>query len=181
MAAKWLTSAARQRRCPSSRARTLPQCLALVGLRLPGRTRPDSSTLNASMTTMEQDTSNQASSNTSNAAASKPFPVTGESAPAANAPARQQPDSGAAASAAPVVEGLLKRVTQTAHDAVDGVAAKISSTVDGLQGSVSKVGDTRDEWVESAREAIRQHPFAAVGTAVLIGLALRSLASSRDR
>ncbi len=132
------------------------------------------------MTTMEQDTSNQAS-NTSNATASKPFPVAGQSTPATNAPARQQPDSGAAASAAPVVEGLLKRVTQTAHEAVDGVAAKISSTVDGLQGGVSKVGDTRDEWVESAREAIRQHPFAAIGTAVLIGLALRSLTSSRDR
>ena len=132
------------------------------------------------MTTMEQDTSNQAS-NTSNAAASKPFPVAGQSPQSTNAPARQQADSGAAASAAPVVEGLLKRVTQTAHDAVDGVAAKISSTVDGIQGGVSKVGDTRDEWVESAREAIRQHPFAAIGTAVLIGLALRSLTTSRDR
>ena len=128
------------------------------------------------MTTMEQDTSNQASSNTSNAAASKPFPVAGQATPA-----KPQPDSGAAASAAPVVDSLLKRVTQTAHEAVDGVAAKISSTVDGIQGGVSKVGDTRDEWVESAREAIRQHPFAAIGTAVLIGLALRSLTSSRDR
>ena len=132
------------------------------------------------MPIMEQDTSNQAS-NTSDATASKPFPVAGQTTPATNTPARQQPDAGAAASAAPVVEGLLKRVTQTAHEAVDGVAAKISSTVDGIQGSVSKVGDTRDEWIESAREAIRQHPFAAVGTAVLIGLALRSLASSRDR
>jgi ElaB/YqjD/DUF883 family membrane-anchored ribosome-binding protein len=132
---------------------------------------------------MEQDTQNQAS-NTADNTASKPFPVAGQQSTASSdapATARQQPDSGAAASAAPVVEGLLKRVTQTAHDAVDGVAARISSTVDGLQGSVSKVGDTRDEWVESAREAIRQHPFAAVGTAVLIGLALRSLTSSRER
>ena len=132
---------------------------------------------------MDQDTQNQAS-NTSSNTASKPFPVAGQQPTASsNTPAtgKQQPESGAAASAAPVVEGLLKRVTQTAHDAVDGVAAKISSTVDGLQGGVSKVGDTRDEWVESAREAIRQHPFAAVGTAVLIGLALRSLSSSRDR
>jgi ElaB/YqjD/DUF883 family membrane-anchored ribosome-binding protein len=134
---------------------------------------------------MEQDTQNQASSNTANSnTASKPFPVSGQQSTASsNTPStgKDQPDSGAAASAAPVVEGLLKRVTQTAHDAVDGVAARISSTVDGLQGGVSKVGDTRDEWVESAREAIRQHPFAAVGTAVLIGLALRSLSSSRER
>jgi ElaB/YqjD/DUF883 family membrane-anchored ribosome-binding protein len=132
---------------------------------------------------MEQDTQNQASNSASNTA-SKPFPVAGQTpAATSNTPAtgKQASDTGSAASAAPVVEGLLKRVTQTAHDAVDGVAAKISSTVDGIQGGVSKVGDTRDEWIESAREAIRQHPFAAVGTAVLIGLALRSLSSSRDR
>ncbi len=131
---------------------------------------------------MEQDT-NTPASNTTNNATTKPFPVSGQAAPASNAPAASQPssDSGAAASAAPVVDNLLKRVTQSAHDAVDGVAAKISSTVDGLQGGVSKVGDTRDEWLESAREAIRQHPFAAIGTAVLVGLALRSLSSSRDQ
>ena len=133
---------------------------------------------------MENDTRTQAS-NTSSDTASKPFPVSGQSGGGTNAPAtsqQQPPDSGAAASAAPVVEGLIKRVTQSAHDAVDGVAAKISTTVDGLQGGVSKVGDTRDEWLESAREAIRQHPFAAIGTAVLVGLALRSLSSSpRDR
>jgi len=35
--------------------------------------------------------------------------------------------------------------------------------------------------VESAREAIRQHPFAALGGAVLIGLALRSLMTTRER
>ena len=132
------------------------------------------------MTTMEQDTPNQAS-NSASAAAAKPFPVSGQATPSAPSPASSQPDSGAAASAAPVVDGLIKRVTQSAHDAVDGVAARISSTVDGLQGGVSKVGDTRDEWIESAREAIRQNPFAAIGTAVLIGLALRSLTSSRDR
>ncbi|MFL6697024.1 MAG: hypothetical protein ACJ8GJ_07620 [Vitreoscilla sp.] len=132
---------------------------------------------------MENDSQTQ-TSNTSSDTASKPFPVSGQSGGGTNAtaPSQQQPDSGAAASAAPVVEGLIKRVTQSAHDAVDGVAAKISSTVDGLQGGVSKVGDTRDEWLESAREAIRQHPFAAIGTAVLIGLALRGLSSSpRDR
>ncbi len=132
---------------------------------------------------MENDSQTQ-TSNTSSDTASKPFPVSGQSGAGTTPPStsQQQPDSGAAASAAPVVEGLIKRVTQSAHDAVDGVAAKISSTVDGLQGGVSKVGDTRDEWLESAREAVRQHPFAAIGTAVLIGLALRSLSSSpRDR
>jgi hypothetical protein len=123
---------------------------------------------------------------TTNEAASggpTPFPVAGQAASAtasgAAAEARSH-DPGAAAAAAPAVHDLLDRVTQRAHDAVDGVSNRISSTLDGLQGGVSSVGDTRDAWLESAREAIRQHPFAALGGAVLVGLALRSVLSSRD-
>ena len=85
----------------------------------------------------------------------------------------------AAAAAAPIVDRLLKRATSSAHDAVDSVAAKVGSIADGLQGGVSKVGDTRDEWIESARDAIRQHPFAAVAGALVIGAALLSLNPSR--
>ena len=82
--------------------------------------------------------------------------------------------------AAPVGDGLIKRVTQGAHDAVDDFAAKVSSLTDGLQGGIDKVGDTRDEWIASARDAIRQHPFAAVAGALVVGAALLSLRSSRD-
>ena len=66
-----------------------------------------------------------------------------------------------------------------AASVVDGVAAKVSSVTDGLKGGVDKVGDTRDEWIESAREVIRQHPFAAVAGALVIGAALPSLRSAR--
>ena len=135
---------------------------------------------------MEQTTT--APSYTTNEAASgnaKPFPVSGQAASAtasgAAAEALGHDPGGAAAAAAPAAHNLLDRVTQRAHAAVDGVSSRISSTLDGLQGGVSNVGDTRDEWVESAREAIRQHPFAALGGAVLIGLALRSLMTSRER
>ena len=106
----------------------------------------------------------------SNAESATPFPDSNSAAHAADADAK---------AAAPVVEGLIKRVTQSAHDAVDSVAAKVSAVNDGLQGGVDKVGETRDEWIESAREAIRQHPFAAVAGAALIGAALLSLRSAR--
>jgi plasmid stabilization system protein ParE len=79
----------------------------------------------------------------------------------------------------PVVDQLIKRATSGAHDAVDSMAAKVTSLADGLQGGVSKVGDTRDKWIESARDAIRQHPFAAVAGSIVIGAALLSLSSSR--
>jgi hypothetical protein len=106
-----------------------------------------------------------------------PFPV----ADAAPSPKATTPDNKAnAAAAAPLADGLIKRVTQSAHDAVDTVAAKVSAVADGLQGGVDQAGDTRDEWLESARDAIRQHPFAAVAGAIVIGAALLSLRSSRD-
>ena len=112
-----------------------------------------------------------------------PFPASnaanGETKPTpANADTRSNPTD-AAAAAAPIVDRLLKRATSSAHDAVDSVAAKVGSIADGLQGGVSRVGDTRDEWIESARDAIRQHPFAAVAGALVIGAALLSLNSSR--
>ena len=106
-----------------------------------------------------------------------PFPV----ADAAPSPKAPTPDGQAdAATAAPLPDGLIKRVTQSAHAAVDTVAAKVSAVADGLQGGVDKAGDTRDEWLESARDAIRQHPFAAVAGALVIGAALLSLRSPRD-
>src|ERR1700756_1589482 len=132
---------------------------------------------------MEQNTESQATNPTNGGSADvKPFPVSGQAAPAPSGSAKtQQADSNADTdtAAAPGVDGLIKRAAQRAHEAVDGVAARLSSTVDGLQGSVSKAGDTRDEWLESAREAIRQHPFAAVAGALVIGAALSSLSSSR--
>ena len=138
---------------------------------------------------MEQTTANP--SYTTNEAASgeaTPFPVSGQAASATAsatasgaADAARRHDPSAAAAAAPAAHSLLDRVTRRAHEAVDGVSSRISSTIDGLQGGVSNVGDTRDEWLESAREAVRQHPFAAIGGAVLVGLALHSLMSSRDR
>jgi len=111
-----------------------------------------------------------ASNPPSNTESAAPFPDSNSAAHAAGADAK---------AAAPVVDGLIKRVTQSAHDAVDNVAAKVSAVTDGLQGGVDKVGETRDEWIESARDAIRQHPFAAIAGAALIGAALLSLRSSR--
>ena len=81
----------------------------------------------------------------------------------------------------PVVDKLLDRATQGVHDTVDSVAAKVSSAVDGVQGGVAKAGDTRDEWIASARDAIREHPFAAIAAALLVGAAALSLLSSHDR
>lgn len=127
-------------------------------------------------------TTSSTTTNPTSSSGSTPFPTdaTKPATPvnASNDTAVAKPADAKAAT--PIVDGLIKRVTQSAHDAVDSVAAKVSSVTDGLQGGVDKVGDTRDEWLESARDAIRQHPFAAVAGALVIGAALLSLRSSRD-
>ena len=114
--------------------------------------------------------------NTPTTTPATPFPAASNGTAPASANTGKPADA-----AAPIVDRLIKRATSSAHDAVDSVAAKVSSLTDGLQGGVDKVGDTRDEWIASAREAIRQHPFAAIAGALVVGAALLSLSSSRDR
>lgn len=162
-----------QRECPQ--ARTL-----LHSALLHGRFGLPPQPFNTIVTSlMEATTPAQGNPSTSTTPSSvKPLP-SGDRSAASQA---SSPDATAAmASAAPAADSLLKRVAQGAHDAVDAVADRLSSTAEGVQGSLDKAGESRDEWMETAPEAIRQHPFAAVGTAVLIGLALRSLSASRDR
>lgn len=120
-----------------------------------------------------------------------PFPMSngeaGATRPAASTPAGTSSDEAstvdkvadAAAAAVPVMDRLIKQATTSAHDAIDSLASKASSLAGGLQGSVSKAGDTRDEWIDSARDAIRQHPFATVAGALVVGAALLSLSRSR--
>ena len=119
--------------------------------------------------------------------------------------ASQPSNSGATSGAQRPAGGeTLARVVQGAHAAVDGTAAKVAPVIDGvqakvdgvrhavdsardtvangqqsLQDGVDKLVDTKDEWIGAARTAIREHPFAAVATALLIGAAYVSLGSSR--
>jgi hypothetical protein len=81
---------------------------------------------------------------------------------------------------APVADDLIERARQGAHETVDNVADKLLTAAQGVQDSVSKAGNARDAWLDSARDAIRQHPIVAVAGALLIGAAVSSLTSSRD-
>ncbi len=128
---------------------------------------------------MDNTTSPTSTTNGPASAPVTPFPASSGAKPASTSDASDTSATATKPADAPAVDRLIKRVTSSAHDAVDSVAAKVSSVADGLQGGVSKVGDTRDEWIESARDAIRQHPFAAVAGALVIGAALLSLNSSR--
>lgn len=139
---------------------------------------------------MDNTTAPTTNSNASNAPAT-PFPVSNGdggvkaavtgAADKASATASKAVDAAAdvAAAGVPVMDRLIKQATTTAHDAIDSLSSKASSLAGGLQGGVDKASDTKDEWIESARDAIRQHPFATVAGALVIGAALLSLRSSR--
>lgn len=111
--------------------------------------------------------------------AAKPAAPANSGTPSASGDANPTTAKVADAAAVPVLDRLIKQATTGAHDAIDGFSSKAAALAGGLQGSVSKAGDTRDEWIESARDAIRQHPFATVAGALLVGAALLSLSSSR--
>lgn len=131
-------------------------------------------------TTLPSDTVNAAI-----ATPATPFPASndtdaaGRSSTPGNAREAQASTPADTAAAAPLADRLVRRAASSAHAAVDSVAARLSSLSEGLHGRASNVSDARDEWTESAREAIRQHPLATVAGALVIGAALVSLMSSR--
>ena len=95
---------------------------------------------------------------------------------------------GSMSSSAPVggKPDLMERVVRGAHETVDKLADKAKPQLQRLQegaGSASdllhhRVDQARelsDEWADSLRTTVREHPLAAVGTALAIGLIIARL------
>jgi ElaB/YqjD/DUF883 family membrane-anchored ribosome-binding protein len=78
---------------------------------------------------------------------------------------------------------MVERAANSAHQAVDRVAAKVNPAVervraaaagstDTLTAKLDDLGTLRDEWTESARAYVRERPMTAIGVAVLAGFLL---------
>lgn len=100
----------------------------------------------------------------------------------------QNPSQASDAAAPGAATELLGRVVQGAHDTVDRLAAQAAPHVQRLQDGVAQTGDTLkaradqasamgDEWADSLRTTVREHPLAAVATALAVGLVLARLTS----
>ena len=87
------------------------------------------------------------------------------------------------AASAPQGDDVFGRVVQGAHETIDRLAESAAPHVHKLQESVASAGDQlhlradqarelRDEWAESLRCTVREHPLAAVATAVAVGVLL---------
>ena len=81
---------------------------------------------------------------------------------------------------------VVDRLARTAHSAVDRVADGASSAVgrvrSGVSDALSTVSDkvqglssSRDEWMDSSRQQVRDHPFAAVGIGLAAGFLIARL------
>jgi ElaB/YqjD/DUF883 family membrane-anchored ribosome-binding protein len=65
----------------------------------------------------------------------------------------------------------IERVTGGAHQAVDRVAS-VAATATNRMGELATA---KDEWIDTARGYVREHPLAALGIAVSIGYLLSRL------
>lgn len=84
---------------------------------------------------------------------------------------------------------MVDRMAQSAHSAVDRVADTASSAVgrvrSGVTDTLSNVGDrmhglasSRDQWIDSGRQTVRDHPLAAIGIGLAAGYLIARLLRS---
>jgi len=83
---------------------------------------------------------------------------------------------------------LLERAVQGAHETVDRLAESVAPTVDHLTSAVEDAGDALNakavdvmalqrEWTAALRDAVRDHPIAAVLTAAAVGVLVSKMVS----
>lgn len=84
---------------------------------------------------------------------------------------------------------VVDRVAQSAHEAIDRVAAKAGPAMEKVRGSASsykeqlhakadQFGAMEEQWLESARGYVREHPFTALAIAAAAGMLIAKMTSS---
>lgn len=75
---------------------------------------------------------------------------------------------------------LLNRVVQGAHETIDRLAETAAPHVERLEqnlgGASDKLHEQADEWTDTLRTTVREHPLAAVGAALALGMLVARLA-----
>jgi ElaB/YqjD/DUF883 family membrane-anchored ribosome-binding protein len=73
----------------------------------------------------------------------------------------------------------LSRLSETAQDTMGRVTQAASQAASRLSERGHELYVMQDEYVESARSYVRQHPIAAIGIAIAVGLLISRLTSRR--
>jgi hypothetical protein len=131
-------------------------------------------------------------------------PSSSNDLPGASAPLGQESWVAARPSSAtplrPAGGETLARAASGAHRAVDSTVEKVAPVIDAvhdkvesakasvqgakdqankLRGDVQQARDAAAEWIGAARDAVREHPLAAMAGAFLVGIAIVSVTSNR--
>ena len=76
--------------------------------------------------------------------------------------------------------------SQTAHQAVDraaeaatAAAGRLGEHVEALTARGEELFEMKDQWIDGAREYVREHPFQALGIAVAAGYILSMMMRSK--
>ena len=73
----------------------------------------------------------------------------------------------------------LSRLSDTAQQTMGRVSEAASQAASRLSDRGHALYDMRSEYIETARTYVRQHPMAAIGIAIAIGLLISRLTSRR--
>ena len=74
----------------------------------------------------------------------------------------------------------VERASSTAHEAVDRVTQAASQYAERFGETAEQWLEMKDNWVEGARDYVREHPIAALGIAAAAGYLLHMITRSRD-
>ena len=136
---------------------------------------------------------------TSTSNTGSPFPTSGsmgespssmDTGMGTGASAGSMPGSDSLGSTGVSTDRTLERLVQGAHQAVDSLAAKAGPAVERLKSSMGTASESmheradqlnamQEEWIESARATVREHPLASLAAAVAVGMLISRLTSSR--
>ena len=74
----------------------------------------------------------------------------------------------------------IERASSSAHEAVDRVTQAASQYAERFGETAEQWLEMKDNWVEGARDYVREHPIAALGIAAAAGYLLHMITRSRD-
>ena len=95
-----------------------------------------------------------------------------------DAPARVSSDAPIVDRIARSAHGAVDRAADTAGSAVGRVRDGVTDTLGALGDKVQELASSRDDWVDSCRQSVRDHPLSAVGLGLAAGYLIARLLRS---
>jgi ElaB/YqjD/DUF883 family membrane-anchored ribosome-binding protein len=74
----------------------------------------------------------------------------------------------------------VDRISQAAHDTVERATQAAASVADRVGEKYDELYAMQEDWMETGREYVREHPVAAIGMALAAGYLLSMLMRGRD-